>query len=138
MGIKPEIIVQDLNVDHTRKLVQQRKRRFVREKSYIIKSKLDSLKWVGWVWEIDYPTLLSNVFLANKAKSDHDVCRFHRCQYTHPKGLFSLSNIDQLVDSTVIFQVLSFMDAYLGYLQIRMHLKDEENTLFITKEWIFC
>lgn len=48
-----------------------------------------------------------------------------------PMDIFSLSRIDQLIDFTTGHELLSFMDAYLGYNQIPMHLVDEEHTSFI-------
>ena len=40
------------------------------------------------------------------------------------KDNFPLPKIDQLVDSTVGHELLTFMDAFLGYNQIRMSEKD--------------
>lgn len=39
-----------------------------------------------------------------------------------PKDCFPLPRIDQLVDATTGHQLLSFMDAYSGYNQIRVYL----------------
>ena len=50
------------------------------------------------------------------------------------KDNFPLPRIDQLVDSTVRHKLLSFMDAFLGYNQIRMAKKDQEKTSFITSQ----
>ena len=36
------------------------------------------------------------------------------------------------MDTTARNQLLSFMDAYLGYNQILMHVPDQEHTSFIT------
>lgn len=41
-----------------------------------------------------------------------------------PKDSFSLPRIDQLVDSTAEHKLLTFMDAFFGYNQIKM---DEED-----------
>ena len=41
-----------------------------------------------------------------------------------PKDSFPLPWIEQLVDDTVGHELLSFMDAYSGYNQIRMHELD--------------
>ena len=46
--------------------------------------------------------------------------------------------IDQLVDSTVGHQLLSFMDAFSGYNQIRMDEADQEKTSFVTSQGLFC
>jgi len=55
-----------------------------------------------------------------------------------PKDSYPLPNIDRLVDRASGFQVLSFLDAYLGYYQIRIHPSDEEKTVLITEEVNFC
>ena len=46
--------------------------------------------------------------------------------------------IDQLVDSTTGHELLSFMDAYSGYNQIRMYGPDELKTAFTTDRGLFC
>jgi hypothetical protein len=46
--------------------------------------------------------------------------------------------ICQIVDSTVSCELLSFLDAYLGYHQISLTIDDEEKTAFITPFRIFC
>ncbi|RDX74302.1 Retrovirus-related Pol polyprotein from transposon 17.6, partial [Mucuna pruriens] len=55
-----------------------------------------------------------------------------------PKDQYPLPNIDRLVDGVSGFALLSFMDAYSGYNQIRMHLEDKEKTIFITDDGAFC
>ena len=45
-----------------------------------------------------------------------------------PKDSFPLPRIDQLVDSTVGYKLLTFMDAFLGYNQIKMTEEDQEKT----------
>ena len=55
-----------------------------------------------------------------------------------PKDSFHIPKIDQLVDSTVGNELLSFMDAYSGYNQIMMHLTDQEKTAFITNQGLYC
>lgn len=47
------------------------------------------------------------------------------------KDSYPLSNIDSLVDEVSDYQLLNFMDAYLGYNQIEMHSDDEDKMVFI-------
>ena len=49
-----------------------------------------------------------------------------------PKDSYPLPRIDVLVDFTAQHQLLSFMDAFSSYNQIRMHEDDQEKTLFVT------
>jgi hypothetical protein len=43
-----------------------------------------------------------------------------------------------LIDLTAGHGLLSFMDAFFGYNQIRMHLADQEKTAFITDQGLYC
>ena len=54
------------------------------------------------------------------------------------KDSYPLPRIDQLVDSTVGHRLLSFMDAFSRYNQIRMDEADQEKTSFITGQGLFC
>ncbi|KAM5562493.1 hypothetical protein ABKV19_017622, partial [Rosa sericea] len=51
---------------------------------------------------------------------------------------FPLPRIDQLIDSTVGYRLLSFMDAFSGYNQIRINPADEEHTAFTTDKGLYC
>ena len=55
-----------------------------------------------------------------------------------PKDSFPLPIIDQMVDSSASNELLSFMNAFFGYNQIRMAVADEEKTSFITARMMFC
>ena len=55
-----------------------------------------------------------------------------------PKDNFLLPNIDQLMDSTACRGLLSFMDAFSGYNQVKMHPDDEEKTTFVTDQGLYC
>ncbi|XP_073021075.1 uncharacterized protein [Primulina eburnea] len=55
-----------------------------------------------------------------------------------PKDHYPLSRIDQLVDSTSGYELLSFMDAYQGYHQILLAKNNEDKASFITSGRTFC
>ncbi|KAI0497342.1 hypothetical protein KFK09_020565 [Dendrobium nobile] len=54
------------------------------------------------------------------------------------KDSFPLPHIDQLVDTTFGHQMLSFMDAYSGYNQIKMNPTDEEAIAFQIDRGLYC
>ena len=54
------------------------------------------------------------------------------------EGLFSFAAIDQIVDSTLGCEILSFLDAYSGYHQITMKDFDQLATSFITPYGSYC
>ena len=55
-----------------------------------------------------------------------------------PKDSYPLPQIDTLVDSTARHELLSFMDAFSGYNQIKMNEEDQEKTSFVTSQGLFC
>jgi hypothetical protein len=67
-----------------------------------------------------------------------DVCRLHWSNKACPKVPYPLPCIDQIMDSTAGCETLSFLDAYLGYHQIRMKESDQLATSFITPFGMYC
>ena len=57
---------------------------------------------------------------------------------TCPKDSYLLLCIDPFVDSTTRHQLLSFMDTFFGYNQIKMDVADQEKTSFIISQGLFC
>ena len=55
-----------------------------------------------------------------------------------PKDSYPLLQVDILVDSMAQHQLLTFMDVFSSYNQIRMDKGDQEKTLFITSQCLFC
>ena len=53
------------------------------------------------------------------------------------KDSYPLPRIDTLVDSTARHQLLSFMDAFSGYNQIKMEETDQEKTSFVISQGLF-
>ena len=57
---------------------------------------------------------------------------------TCSKASFPLPRIDQLVDSTAGYKLLTFIDAFSGYNQIVMDEDHQEKTSFITSKGLLC
>ena len=55
-----------------------------------------------------------------------------------PKYSYHLPRVDVLIDSTARHQLLSFMDAFFGYKQIKLEEVDQEKTSFVTNQGFFC
>jgi hypothetical protein len=51
---------------------------------------------------------------------------------------FSLERVDKIVDDAANCEILSLLDMFSGYHQIRVRREDEENTSFITPFGTFC
>ena len=55
-----------------------------------------------------------------------------------PKDSYPLPRINLLVDLMAGHQLLSFMDAFSGYNQIKLEESDQEKTSFIISQGHFC
>ena len=54
-----------------------------------------------------------------------------------PKDNYPLPSIDQLVDATSGYELLTFMGIFFGYNQIWIAPKDEEKIIFVTNQDLF-
>jgi len=55
-----------------------------------------------------------------------------------PKDSYPLPSIDALADSASGSKVLSFLDAFSGYNQIKMNPRDESKTAFMIETCSYC
>ena len=71
--------------------------------------------------------------MVKKANEKWRMCvNFTDLNKACPKDSYPLPRIDTLVDSTARHQLLSFMDTFSGYNQIKMDESDQKNTSFVT------
>ena len=74
-----------------------------------------------FIREVYYPDWLANVVMVKKANGKWRMCLdFAILNKACPKDSYPLPRIDTVVDSTAGHQLLSFMDAFSGYNQIKM------------------
>ena len=66
-----------------------------------------------------------------------DVLDFTDLNRACPKDSYPLPRIDILVDSTIRHQLLSFMNAFSDYNQIKLDEADQEKTSFVTSQGLF-
>jgi hypothetical protein len=138
-GISLEDIDHVLNMDPTMKPVKQKIRKFASERVEAIAKEVEKLLKAQFIQEVYYPEWLANVVLVKKFNGKWRMCvDFTDLNKACPKDSFPLPHIDALVDSTSGYGLLSFMDAFSGYNQILMHLKDQEKTAFITDRGLYC
>ena len=102
------------------KPVHQKKRVFAPERDNAIKEEVQKLTTAQFIWEVYYPDWLANVVMVKKANGKWRMCvDFTDLNKACPKDSYPLSRIDQLVDSTAGHRLLSFMDAFSRYNQIK-------------------
>ncbi|KAM1044213.1 hypothetical protein ACFX2A_036181 [Malus domestica] len=147
-GISPNIICHRLSIDPKTKPVRQKRRSYDAEQYEAMKAKVEKLKGIGFVCEVNYPTWVANVVLVKKNPTKENLMLqkvlWRMCvNYIDlnkgcPKDSFPLSLIDRLIDSTARCELLGFMDAYSGYNQILMNPPDQEHTAFTTDMGLYC
>ena len=138
-GIDPSVITHRLNVCPSFKPVQQNKMVFTPERDNAIKDEVQKLMATKFIREVYYPNWLANVVMVKKANGKWRMCvDFTDLNKAFPKNSYPLPRIDQLMDSTTCHKLLSFMDAFSGYNQIRMDEANQEKTSFVTSQGLFC
>lgn len=86
--------------------------------------------------KVSYPKWMANV-LVKKANEKWRCIDFTNLNKACLKNNYTLLRIDQLVNATVGHELLSFMDAFSGYNQIRTVPEDEKKTLSLLTR-LFC
>lgn len=74
-------------------------------------------------------------------KTNDKICiciAFRDLNKAYPKDDFPLPNIDNLVDATIGYGMLSLIDGFFGYNQIKFTFEDQHKTIFITPWRTFC
>ncbi|CAL8992394.1 unnamed protein product [Prunus brigantina] len=100
---------------------------------------VEKLRAIGFIREVVYPIWLANSVLVKKSSGAWRMCQdYTDLNKACPKDSFPLPRIDQLVDATTGYELLSFMDAYSGYNQIFMNPTDHEHTTFIIDKGLYC
>ncbi|XP_022895322.1 uncharacterized protein LOC111409511 [Olea europaea var. sylvestris] len=93
----------------------------------------------GFIREVKYPTWIANIVPVKKKNGQLRICvDFRDLNQACPKDDFPLPITELMVDATTGYGVLSFMDGFSGYNQIRMNPKDKELTSFRTPKGIYC
>jgi len=89
--------------------------------------------------EIQFPEWLANVVLVKKANGKWRMyVDFIDLNKAFPKDSYPLLSIDALVESASGCKMLSFLDAFSRYNQIKMHPSDECKTTFMTETSCYC
>lgn len=124
-GISEDVITHELNIDANIKPTAQKRRPLGEEKVISIKQEVWKIVNAQFIKEIMFQTWVENPVLVKKSKDKWTMCvDFRDLNNACPKDSYPLPMIDQLVDATLGHELLSFMDAYSGYNQIKMAKSD--------------
>ena len=124
-GVDPDFICHHLNVNPTILPRKQPTQRLSKEHSNAVKEEVNKLKQAGAIKEIFYPEWLANTVVVKKKNGKWQVCvDFTDLNKACPKDPFPMSWIDQLVDATIGYHRMNFLDAFQGYHQIPLASDD--------------
>ncbi|XP_074342421.1 uncharacterized protein LOC141679970 [Apium graveolens] len=100
---------------------------------------VEKLLEAGFIEEVKFPEWLANLVMFKKANGKWRMCiDFTDLNDACPKDCYPLQRIDTLINATAGHEMLSFMDGFSGYNQIKMHKDDTPKISFITDFGVFC
>jgi hypothetical protein len=139
LGIPRDVVEHSLDIRAGARPVKQPLRRFDEEKRRAIGEEIHKLMAAGFIKEVFHLEWLANPVLVKKKGEKWRMCvDYTSLNKACPKVPYPLPRIDQIVDSTAGCETLSFLDAYLGYHQIKMKESDQLATSFITPFGMYC
>ena len=128
-GVPREFAEHSLHIRPDAKPVRQPLRHFMEDKIRAIREEIAWLLVAGFIMEVFHPDWLSNPILVLKKNGTWRTCvDYTSLNKACPKDPFALPCIDQVIDSTAGCDLLSFLDAYSGYHQIKLNPADQIKT----------
>jgi hypothetical protein len=104
-----------------------------------IRVEVNRLLAASFIKEVYHPEWLANPVLVRKKNNKWRMCVDYIDLNKHcPKDPFGLPRIDEVVDSTASYELLSFLDCYSSYHQISLRVEDQIKTSFITPFGAYC
>jgi hypothetical protein len=125
-GIPRDVAEHSLDIRAGARPMKQHLRRFDEEKRRAIGEEVHKLMAAGFIKEVFHPEWLANLVLVKKKGGKWRMCvDYTGLNKACAKVPYPLPRINQIVDSTAGCETLSFLDAYLGYHQIKMKESDQ-------------
>jgi hypothetical protein len=138
-GIPREVIEHHLKIHPDARPVRQKQRKQSIEQQNFIREEVRKLLQAGFIQEVHHPVWLANPVIIPKANAKLRMCiDYNNLNKACPKDPYPLPRIDQIVDSTSGCDLLSFIDAYSGFHQIKMAKADRKHTAFVIVDGLYC
>src|SRR4051812_49926100 len=138
-GLDPQVATHRLNIDPEKKPFKQPQRRFRPAMMEAIETEVKKLIDSGFIREEQHPDWVANIVPVAKKNGKIRICiDFRSLNDACPKDEFPLPITDVMIDNTCSFELISFMDGFSGYNQIKMYPADEKHTSFRTPLGVYC
>jgi hypothetical protein len=109
------------------------------EKVKAVEAEVQRLQDTQVMREVKYPVWLANTVPVKKKNGKWRMCvDFTDLNKACKKDDFPLERVDKIVDDVANSEMLSLLDMFSGYDQIRVRKEDKEKTSFITPFGTFC
>ncbi|XP_059664235.1 uncharacterized protein LOC132310008 [Cornus florida] len=142
-GLSRELVEHRLPIKKDFQPYKQPPMRMSLEVMLKIKEEIERLLKAGFIRTVRYVEWLSNVVPVIKKNGKLRICvDFRNLNIATPKDEYLMPMADQLIDSAVKHEILSFMDGHSGYNQIYIAEEDIHKTAFRcprainTFEWV--
>jgi hypothetical protein len=138
-GVDRDIIEHALETDERILPKKQKLRKMSEEKVKAVEAEVQRLQDAKVIREVKYPVWLANTAPVKKKNGKRRMCvDFTDLNKACKKDDFPLERVDKIVDDAANSEMLSLLDMFSGYHQIRVRKEDEEKTSFITPFGTFC
>jgi hypothetical protein len=132
-GINKDIIEHTLETDEKIVPKKLKLRKMSKEKAKAVEAEVQRLQDAKVIREVKYPVWLANTMPVKKKNGKWRMCvDFTDLNKACKKDDFPLERVDKIVDDAANSEMLSLVDMFSGYHQIRVRREHEEKTSFIT------
>jgi hypothetical protein len=138
-GVDRDIIKHTLETDEKIMPKKQKLKKMSKKKVKVVEAEVQRLQDAKVIREVLYPVWLANTVPVKKKNGKWRMCvDFTDLNKACKKDDFPLERVDKIVDDAANSEILSLLDMFSGYHQIRVRREDEEKTSFITPFETFC
>lgn len=139
LGLDPKLVLHHFPLFPNTTPINKKLRKMHPQIALLVKAELKKLLEVGFIQPIEYVEWISNLVPITKPTSAIKFFIYFRdLNKAFPKDDFLLPNTDIIVDFTTRYEMLSLMDSFLGYNQIRISLKDQHKIAFTCFWGTYC
>jgi phage FluMu protein gp41 len=138
-GVDRDIIEHALETDEKIVPKKQKLQKMSEEKVKAVEAEVQRLQDAKVIREVKYPVWLANTVPVKKKNGKWRMCvDFTDLNKACKKDDFPLERVNKIVDDATNSEMLSLLDMFSVYHQIRVRREDEEKTSFITPFGTLC
>jgi hypothetical protein len=138
-GVDRDIIEHTLETDEKIMPKKQKLRKMSEEKVKAVEAEVQRLQDAKVIREVLYPVWLANTLPVKKKNGKWRMCvDFTDLNKACKKDDFPLERLDKIMDDAANSEMLSLLEMFSGYEQIRVRREDEEKTSFMIPFGTFC